>query len=103
MFEYIGVIVGLEHNEITFTWLLFFVFTLYSFRYFNDFLLLGSRSLCTKMLIHGQTAPPAPHIRHYDWNGAMQPMVSKMLGADGVTAGSARMMKESGTITTSAG
>ena len=32
--------------------------------------------------------PPAPHIRHYDWNGAMQPMVSKMLGADGVTAGS---------------
>ncbi len=35
-----------------------------------------------------QTAPPAPHIRHYDWNGAMQPMVSKMLGADGVTAGS---------------
>ncbi|XNM75419.1 penicillin-binding protein activator LpoB [Escherichia coli] len=35
-----------------------------------------------------QTAPPAPHIRHYDSNGAMQPMVSKMLGADGVTAGS---------------
>ena len=35
-----------------------------------------------------QTAPPAPHIRHYGWNGAMQPMVSKMLGADGVTAGS---------------
>ncbi|MCL7666811.1 penicillin-binding protein activator LpoB, partial [Klebsiella pneumoniae] len=35
-----------------------------------------------------QTPPPAPHIRHYDWNGAMQPMVSKMRGADGVTAGS---------------
>ncbi|VDZ79465.1 Lipoprotein YcfM part of a salvage pathway ofuncharacterised substrate [Salmonella bongori] len=27
-------------------------------------------------------------VRHYDWNGAMQPMVSKMLQADGVTAGS---------------
>ncbi len=35
-----------------------------------------------------QTAPPAPLIRHYVWNGAMQPMVGKMLGADGVTAGS---------------
>ncbi|AXM03123.1 penicillin-binding protein activator LpoB [Escherichia fergusonii] len=35
-----------------------------------------------------QTAPPAPHVRHYDWNGAMQPMVGKMLQADGVSAGS---------------
>ena len=31
---------------------------------------------------------PAPRIRHYDWNSAMQPMVGKMLQADGVTAGS---------------
>lgn len=35
-----------------------------------------------------QTAAPAPRIRHYDWNSAMQPMVGKMLQADGVTAGS---------------
>ncbi|EAR7071010.1 penicillin-binding protein activator LpoB [Salmonella enterica] len=35
-----------------------------------------------------QAGHPAPKVRHYDWNGAMQPMVSKMLQADGVTAGS---------------
>ncbi|ENH4878625.1 penicillin-binding protein activator LpoB [Salmonella enterica] len=35
-----------------------------------------------------QAGQPAPKVRHYDWNGAMQPMVSKMLQADGVTAGS---------------
>lgn len=35
-----------------------------------------------------ETAPPAPRERHYDWNGAMQPMVGKMLQAQGVTAGS---------------
>lgn len=35
-----------------------------------------------------QTAAPAPRIRHYDWNSAMQPMVGKMLQADGVTSGS---------------
>ena len=35
-----------------------------------------------------QTAAPAPRIRHYDWDSAMQPMVGKMLQADGVTAGS---------------
>lgn len=35
-----------------------------------------------------QTAAPAPRVRHYDWNGAMQPMVAKMLQADGVTSGS---------------
>ncbi|MCU6666425.1 MAG: penicillin-binding protein activator LpoB [Leclercia sp.] len=34
------------------------------------------------------TAQPAPRERHYDWNGAMQPMVGKMLQAQGVTAGS---------------
>ncbi|MEG3387218.1 penicillin-binding protein activator LpoB, partial [Salmonella enterica] len=34
-----------------------------------------------------QTGQPAPKVRHYDWNGAMQPLVSKMLQADGVTAG----------------
>ncbi|EAX6300153.1 penicillin-binding protein activator LpoB [Salmonella enterica] len=35
-----------------------------------------------------QTGQPASKVRHYDWNGAMQPLVSKMLQADGVTAGS---------------
>ncbi|EGO9919744.1 penicillin-binding protein activator LpoB [Salmonella enterica] len=35
-----------------------------------------------------QTGQPAAKVRHYDWNGAMQPLVSKMLQADGVTAGS---------------
>ncbi len=35
-----------------------------------------------------QPAQPAPRERHYDWNGAMQPMVGKMLQAQGVTAGS---------------
>jgi len=35
-----------------------------------------------------ETAPPAPRERHYDWNGAMQPMVGKMLQAQGVNAGS---------------
>ncbi|ECH8835867.1 penicillin-binding protein activator LpoB [Salmonella enterica subsp. enterica] len=34
-----------------------------------------------------QTGQPASKVRHYDWNGAMQPLVSKMLQADGVTAG----------------
>lgn len=34
------------------------------------------------------TAQPAPRVRHYDWNGAMQPMVGKMLQAQGVTPGS---------------
>ena len=35
-----------------------------------------------------ESAQPAPPERHYDWNGAMQPMVNKMLQAQGVTAGS---------------
>jgi len=35
-----------------------------------------------------ETAQPAPRERHYDWNGAMQPMVGKMLQAQGVNAGS---------------
>ncbi len=35
-----------------------------------------------------QTSQPAPRVRHYDWNGAMQPMVGKMLQAQGVTPGS---------------
>nr|WP_193568855.1 penicillin-binding protein activator LpoB [Citrobacter sp. NCU1] len=34
-----------------------------------------------------QTAQPAPRVRHYDWNGAMQPMVGKMLQAGGIAAG----------------
>ncbi|WP_148381804.1 penicillin-binding protein activator LpoB [Pseudenterobacter timonensis] len=33
-------------------------------------------------------AQPEPRVRHYDWNGAMQPMVDKMLQAQGVSAGS---------------
>jgi uncharacterized proteobacterial lipoprotein len=32
-------------------------------------------------------AQPTPRVRHYDWNGAMQPMVGKMLQAEGVTPG----------------
>jgi len=35
-----------------------------------------------------EPAQPAPPERHYDWNGAMQPMVGKMLQAQGVNAGS---------------
>ncbi|EHM47288.1 hypothetical protein C7387_1751 [Yokenella regensburgei] len=35
-----------------------------------------------------QTSQPAPRVRHYDWNGAVQPMVGKMLQSEGVTAGS---------------
>lgn len=32
--------------------------------------------------------PPEPKERHYDWNGAVQPLVSNMLQADGVNSGS---------------
>jgi uncharacterized protein (TIGR02722 family) len=35
-----------------------------------------------------ETAQPTPRERHYDWNGAMQPMMGKMLQAQGVTSGS---------------
>lgn len=31
---------------------------------------------------------PAPRVRHYDWNSAMQPMMGKMLQSGGVTVGS---------------
>lgn len=34
------------------------------------------------------TSQPTPRVRHYDWNGAAQPMVAKMLQASGVNAGS---------------
>ncbi|WP_162098847.1 penicillin-binding protein activator LpoB [[Enterobacter] lignolyticus] len=38
---------------------------------------------------HGeQPAQPAPRVRHYDWNGAAQPLVGQMLQAGGVNAGS---------------
>ncbi|MCE9888150.1 penicillin-binding protein activator LpoB [Kluyvera intermedia] len=39
---------------------------------------------------HGGEAPaqPTPRVRHYDWNGAAQPLVGKMLQAAGVNAGS---------------
>lgn len=33
------------------------------------------------------TIPATPKVRTYDWGSAMQPMVGKMLQADGVTAG----------------
>ena len=35
-----------------------------------------------------QPAQPAPRVRHYDWNAAVQPMVGQMLQAGGVNAGS---------------
>lgn len=35
-----------------------------------------------------ENGQPVPRERHFDWNGAVQPMVSKMLQANGVTAGS---------------
>ena len=35
-----------------------------------------------------ESAQPAPRVRHYDWNGAVQPMAGKMLQASGVNAGS---------------
>jgi len=38
---------------------------------------------------HGeQPAQPAPRVRHYDWNSAVQPLVGQMLQASGVNAGS---------------
>ncbi|TDN64524.1 hypothetical protein EC847_101452 [Scandinavium goeteborgense] len=39
-----------------------------------------------------QPEQPAPRVRHYDWNSAAQPLVGKMLQADGVTAGSVLMV-----------
>ncbi|MGU3412210.1 penicillin-binding protein activator LpoB [Enterobacteriaceae bacterium C34A] len=39
-----------------------------------------------------QPEQPAPRVRHYDWNGAAQPLVAKMVKADGVTAGSVLMV-----------
>ena len=35
-----------------------------------------------------QPQQPAPKVRHYDWNGAAQPLVGKMVQADGITPGS---------------
>ena len=34
------------------------------------------------------TVQPTPRVRHYDWNGAAQPLMGKMVQADGVPAGS---------------
>lgn len=34
------------------------------------------------------TAQPTPRVRHYDWNGAAQPLMGKMVQADGIPAGS---------------
>ncbi|ROS03204.1 hypothetical protein EC841_1011107 [Raoultella ornithinolytica] len=35
-----------------------------------------------------QPTQPTPRVRHYDWSGAVQPMVGQMLQAGGVNAGS---------------
>lgn len=35
-----------------------------------------------------ENGQPVPRERHFDWNGAVQPMVSKMLNASGAGAGS---------------
>ncbi|MCP6297460.1 penicillin-binding protein activator LpoB, partial [Klebsiella pneumoniae] len=35
-----------------------------------------------------QSGHPAPRVRHYDWNGAVQPQLGQMLQASGVNAGS---------------
>ena len=51
-FEEIRAIVELECNEIISTWLFVFVFN-FCFP-LDDFLLLGSTSLCTKTPIHGK-------------------------------------------------
>lgn len=39
---------------------------------------------------HGGETPaqPTPRVRHYDWNGAVQPLMGKMLQTGGVSAGS---------------
>lgn len=39
-----------------------------------------------------QPQQPAPKVRHYDWNGAAQPLVGKMVQADGIAAGSVLMV-----------
>ena len=54
MFKDIGAIAELEPNEITSTWLFILVFTLYSFHSFDDFIILGYLSPCTKMPTYGQ-------------------------------------------------
>ena len=33
-------------------------------------------------------AQPTPKVRHYDWNGAAQPLMGKMAQSDGIAAGS---------------
>ncbi|WP_437430545.1 penicillin-binding protein activator LpoB [Yokenella regensburgei] len=53
-----------------------------------------------------ETTPPPPRERHYDWNSAISPMVSKMLQANGVTAGSVLLVdsvnnRTNGSINTS--
>ncbi|WLI77055.1 penicillin-binding protein activator LpoB [Kosakonia sp. H02] len=53
-----------------------------------------------------QTGQPAPRERHYDWNGAVQPMVGKMLQASGANAGSVLLVdsvnnRTNGSINTS--
>ncbi|AGN88198.1 MULTISPECIES: penicillin-binding protein activator LpoB [Enterobacteriaceae] len=53
-----------------------------------------------------QTGQPAPRERHFDWNGAVQPMVGKMLQASGANAGSVLLVdsvnnRTNGSINTS--
>ncbi|KMV33977.1 penicillin-binding protein [Franconibacter pulveris] len=54
-----------------------------------------------------ETAPAEPKVRTYDWSGAMQPMVGKMLQAQGVNAGSVLLVdsvnnRTNGSLQTSA-
>ncbi|MRS13543.1 penicillin-binding protein activator LpoB [Enterobacteriaceae bacterium RIT691] len=39
-----------------------------------------------------QPQQPAPKVRHYDWNGAAQPLVAKMVQSEGIAAGSILMV-----------
>jgi uncharacterized protein (TIGR02722 family) len=53
-----------------------------------------------------QNGQPTPRERHYDWNGAVQPMVGKMLQASGANAGSVLLVdsvnnRTNGSINTS--
>lgn len=53
-----------------------------------------------------QNGQPVPRERHYDWNGAVQPMVGKMLQASGADAGSVLLVdsvnnRTNGSINTS--
>lgn len=55
-----------------------------------------------------ETAQPAPRVRNFDWNGAIQPMIGKMLQASGVSGGSVLLVdsvnnRTNGSLNTSEG